>query len=472
MKIFGDIMYFRDWLNLVESSYEAIYEMSITSVESLQPKDGKWIQYNTYVFNVEGDNCGTKDQPCYTVLIKDNGSVVFDRSNSVADNNAGFGPRVFEGVHYAIWEYIKKNKPSKLTWTPVSKTSINKRTGKIENPEARGKAYEIFAFKSLFPDLYISPQQNLWVRRDIYEKDYVQKGYPAIPENITTNSDIKSKRELLNQIRNKHTEIGHSEQQTNLTSSTEAPQGLEELVSRSQEIYNTGLKIGDFVSPNFDENYIMKRTHGSNFYGQNDRYQIFAQELYEIKSNKGQIVKFYQKIYSGGENNDYYAQVKFIGENENQYKIYVLDIRDIVKYEENNPIVQQFKERAKDLIKSALNSDNYNPHKLAVGMKIIHDQGAVGYIRSIDWVSRSDMRRGLKAEIQWNPQESLRGSEQNISPTIPLQSSDIGMYNNENVRMAQQLIDSRNAANTQKQYNRQYNPLGNIRRQLPTETYE
>ena len=208
MKRFDGIMCFRGWLNMVESSYEAIYEVTAAEVESLQPKDGRWIDNNRYLFNVEGDNCGTKENPCYSIIITDTGGVAFTRDGTYKDNNAGFGPRVFEAVHYAIWEFIKKNKPSKLNWASNLKSSENKITGTIHNPQARQKVYEIFAFKSLFPDLYVSPQTNLWIRRDIYENDYVPKGYPAIPQNITTNSDIKSKRELLNQIRNKYTEIG------------------------------------------------------------------------------------------------------------------------------------------------------------------------------------------------------------------------------------------------------------------------
>ena len=456
--------------SLFIENYEAIYEMSVTEVESLQPKDGKWYNKNTYAFNVEGDECGTKDQPCYTVTIGDDGAVAFQRSKSYSDNNAGFGPRVFEGVHYAIWEYVKKNNPEHLSWAPVSKTSVNKRTGKVENPEARKKVYEIFALKSLFPDLYLSPTKNFWVRRDIYEKTYVERGYPAIPENLTTNSDIKSKKEFLNQIRDKHTKYQLKPTQSEV--SVNASYGLNAVAYMTPELYRSGLSIGDFVSPNFDENHIMKGTHGSSFYQNIDSYQRFAQELYEIKSNKGQIINFYQKYNHQIRNNDYYAEIKFVGENENQYKIYVLDVRDIVKYEESNLIVQQFKERTRDTMQSALNSDYYNPHKLAVGMKIIHDQGSVGYIQSIDWVSQNDKRYGLKAEIQWKPQESLKGSERPDRATFPLNSYEIGVYNDENVRAAQHFIDSRNAANAHAIAQRNAQTAQRNAREVPTETHD
>ena len=103
-------------------------------------------------------------------------------------------------VQYAIMEFIKQRNPDQLIWSPVKTKTVNPVTGRITNPEGRKEVYEIFAIKSLFP-LYVSVKANEWIRRDIYDRDYVSKGYPTIPVNMTTSSNSVEKKKLLQNIR-------------------------------------------------------------------------------------------------------------------------------------------------------------------------------------------------------------------------------------------------------------------------------
>jgi hypothetical protein len=97
-------------------------------------------------------------------------------------------------------EFIQKNNPYYLTWEPIITRTVNPVTGKVTNPEGRKSVYEIFAIKSLFP-LYVSVKLNEWIRKDIYDKQYVAKGFPSIPENLTTESSPLEKKKFLQNIR-------------------------------------------------------------------------------------------------------------------------------------------------------------------------------------------------------------------------------------------------------------------------------
>jgi hypothetical protein len=200
MKTFFEYLERRDdylWL----SDYESISEMSITELETRKPKDGNWLSPSQYQFNVEGDNCG--NEFCYDVFFGGDSlktTISFKRASKYKDERLGFGNQVFNGVQYAMMEFIQKNNPYYLTWEPIITRTVNPVTGKVTNPEGRKSVYEIFAIKSLFP-LYVSVKLNEWIRKDIYDKQYVAKGFPSIPENLTTESSPLEKKKFLQNIR-------------------------------------------------------------------------------------------------------------------------------------------------------------------------------------------------------------------------------------------------------------------------------
>lgn len=182
-----------------ESQYYDIIERSAQELASMpEPKDGKWITPSRYEFNVEGDPCiDAKGQPdetgvrrCYSVSItggEEGISVSFYRNGSVDDQNLGVGQDVFDGVRKALSEYITKNKPKVINWSPVMNS---------KSKNSREKAYEIWSIKALWPDLYVSPQVNQWIRRDVYDSKYVPFGYPPVPKNAS--KTMKSLQEFRN----------------------------------------------------------------------------------------------------------------------------------------------------------------------------------------------------------------------------------------------------------------------------------
>ncbi len=188
------------------------YERSAEEIMSLpSPKGGKWLDGNNYVFNVEGDTCN--QEYCYNVKFEDlpdignkgNGVMIsFTRDNMMSDQRKGFGQQVFDGVRKAIGEFIQRNKPGRIVWAPVDRSS---KPGLADNPNARSKAYDIWAVKSIWPQMYVSYRPNEWVRRDIYDQHYAGKGYPAVPPDAKTGdraSMLRMRSEYENRNNNKN----------------------------------------------------------------------------------------------------------------------------------------------------------------------------------------------------------------------------------------------------------------------------
>ena len=192
-KINSFAMKFKDWL---------LIEMGISEIEARKPKHSEW-SGDLFYFDVEGDDCSPKY--CYFVyfeeLSKRNAyEVEFSRLNNKSkDERRGVGNEVFNAVKYAILEFIRKKNPEYLTWSPVKTKVVNPMTGQVTNPEGRRDVYEGFAVRSLFP-MYVSVRVNEWMRRDIYDRDYVSSGYPSIPDNMSSAS-LRERKEFLDKIR-------------------------------------------------------------------------------------------------------------------------------------------------------------------------------------------------------------------------------------------------------------------------------
>jgi hypothetical protein len=186
-------------------------DILLEGVDDHQPKDGRWdsplgagSSSAKYRFNVDGDACGTPQAPCYHVNISGDGtngvSISFSRNGSYSDENKGVGMAVFRGVLKALGEYVNVVKPAKMMWSPVTKSVPNKVTGTIINPDARASVYDGWAIRHLFPDKYVGMKNN-WIRRDIYDSEYIPNGYPPIPEGITQGSSAKEKSQALEALR-------------------------------------------------------------------------------------------------------------------------------------------------------------------------------------------------------------------------------------------------------------------------------
>lgn len=181
----------------------SINEMSAAEIEANPPKYSEWRGDEIFNFDVEGDDCSPKW--CYSAYfeeIKTNSyELEFRRlGNNSKDVRKGVGIKVIMAVMYAIMEFIKKKNPEVLSWSPVKTKTANPVTGQIKNPEGRRDVYDNFAIKSLLP-IYVSLEANEWMRKDIYERDYVTKGYPPIPDSLTTASPTQEKKAFLQKIR-------------------------------------------------------------------------------------------------------------------------------------------------------------------------------------------------------------------------------------------------------------------------------
>lgn len=235
-------MRFRDWFMQLE-----VFDAN--SIQQHQPKDGRWEppldkpsgSYSFY-FNVPGDNCGTPAEPCYTVYIENTeygASVSFARNDSIEDSNKGVANEVFMSVLKALSEFIDAKHPVELGWISVTKTKINPITGELTNPNAREHIYEKWALRNLFPDRYVPIDSSNWVRRDIYDSNYVRSlGYPPVPKGVTGSSSLSQKKIAYNKM-TVEDKIG--------------------VYIRNTETNPYNLKIGDIVDLSFSRKYLHKK---------------------------------------------------------------------------------------------------------------------------------------------------------------------------------------------------------------------
>lgn len=203
----------RDFLDYI---FDQELDQLLEGVESYQPLDGKWDQDgSTYRFNVSGDGCDTCPCTqgtdgvgrCYSLEITDYGgdrgvSIAFYRGGSTSDMRKNVGMDVFKGVLKGLSEYISAHKPASIRWSAVRKSSVNPLTRTIVNPEARAHVYEGWAVRHLFPEKYVG-MQGKWIRRDIYDKEYVSTGYPPVPEGLTDASNPGEKKQALESMKEK-----------------------------------------------------------------------------------------------------------------------------------------------------------------------------------------------------------------------------------------------------------------------------
>lgn len=200
-------------MNFKDFFYVDDFDQLFEALEDHQPLDGKWIvpldnnvSSHVYKFNVPGDDCGTKNIPCYSVNIygnpTENVSISWKRKDSYEDQYLGVGKIVFKGVLSALKEYILAKNPAKISWTAISKSTPHPETGKITNPQARAHVYDGWAVRHIFPDKYIG-LDGKWIRRDLYDKEYVDNGYPPVPEEVNADSSSRDKIHALEQMKEK-----------------------------------------------------------------------------------------------------------------------------------------------------------------------------------------------------------------------------------------------------------------------------
>jgi len=396
------------------SHYETISEMSATEVEARKPKDGEWLDQNHYGFNVEGDDCeSSSDKYCYIVSIF-SGDISFKRNNSYNDVRGGFGDKVFDGVRYAILEYIKKNNPEKLSWIPIPNTTPNPVTGIIDF-EARKSAYEIFAIKSLFPDFYVSTKVNNWMRRDLYDKLVAEKGYPAIPTTLTNQSKSIQKKKMLQEIREFNSKnfsisgISSQNNDSNYRNPLHPPDPLQSIIDNNyltpatySDTFN-GLHVNDFVtikvhSHRPDASLISNRM----IYRDNNSLQNLENLIHNSWTDKMIIKKFY--IDDSGQ---IFVRVQLVTpalhytSNSNQF---ILNINHIEPYTEEH----ENRYNPDNQLNIIFQSELYNPHHYKVGDYVLHKEGAIGKITSIGLSDENNLHGGVVADVAWDVNKSLR----------------------------------------------------------------
>ena len=435
--------------------YETISEMSVAEVEARKPKDGHWSDDNNFHFNVEGDECGK--EYCYKVSIR-NGYIAFSRNESYKDVRGGFGVKVFDGVHYAIWEYIKKNNPNYLSWSPVATTVANPVTGKVTNPEGRKAVYEIFAIKSLFPDLYVSVIENQWINRKLYDSDYVAgKKYPPVPEGLTNDSSPSEKKKFLQELRNFHAPI-YKKENEDLQNRRAREQGNQSrlysglsnnryssigrylnLISLDYTDNLNNFNVGDIVYATINSETV-ERSRTPNIY--NDRSNLLRNlenQMHQLNTNKLKIKGFLQD-----NDQNYYAEVALVDNNNSQYMRMIFNIDDIKKYTPDQEGI--FNAHISNLMSQMLSNPKFNHNSLTRGDWIIDLNGAVGRISNIEFVNPNEFHQGLTMTVNWDASHSLNGEASirerpfvtnNVSKE-KLNDRDIMKYNDESLRYVRQ----------------------------------
>ena len=245
----------------------------------LSTVDGEWdSDRKKFYFNVPGDSCPESRRiypggRCYKVTISgyegDGVSIAFDRGGSYSDADSGVAFSAIKIILKAIGTYIEEKKPSKISWSAVSKSKANKVTGQVHNPEARANIYEKWAKRHLFPDKYVPLNRDSWVSRKKYDDEYVSKGYPAIPQTINLQSSDREKTEAINDLKEKATaareDIQRREMESRRREEEERERVRTERAQAAQQDprYNPeGLKVDDLIYVLQNRQYVEEGTIG------------------------------------------------------------------------------------------------------------------------------------------------------------------------------------------------------------------
>jgi len=202
-------------------------------IEGYQLLDEKWENLDNpdkmakFLFNVEKtdsttgqkvkDRCssGGGDHHVYGVTFNGSDfnkvSIAFNRCGSYSDFDGGYGAQVFMGVAKAISKYAQVRKPARFSWSPVPR-STRQKPGQAQTREARKNVYERMAVGNMFPEKYVSIEENEWLRRDLYDKHYVPAGYPEVPEDMTSSSHNKLKKQAVDDLRQKASQLPYTAQ--------------------------------------------------------------------------------------------------------------------------------------------------------------------------------------------------------------------------------------------------------------------
>jgi primosomal replication protein N len=472
------------WWNYLET----ILERNEDDIAGLQVKDGKWEGLDgsgtaTFYFNVEGDDCEDVDDRnkkpgCYKVIISgsDNDpsygvSVAFYRANSTSDVRGGFGPKVFDAVRKAIYDYIQKRNPAALNWSPVQRSSAPQ-PGKANTPQARQSAYEIWSVKALWPEKYVSFRENNWLRRDIYDKMFVPKGFPKVPEVLDRNSLPGDKRKALRAFREKvnHPDVqakfseveddirqerARAQQEEHRRREEERQRQLQSFLDNPEQNPND-LKKGDQVHVDDWDALLNSTTFDYLITGYN---RVYLKNLFDDGRAHGVInsIDIHRDIL--------YAVVDMHGTD------YYIALRDLKKDSEEADNAR--KARVSERMKQALENPSINPEGFAEGDKLIfvanggpndNGNGRVGVWKDLAYDSSHKLIFGT---IEWKPDEGLTSYARSMPASTSntrLDDPNVKKYTPENVEKFKKAMEDYEKSRLEEKQrafaNPQMNPLG------------
>ena len=455
--------------------YDLILEKTEDEIANVQVKDGRWINLNSgpaqFQFNVEGDdNCSL--ERCYAVNISGDDhdpfsgvSVAFTRDNKYDDQRLGFGPKVFDGIRKAIYDYIKVRNPAALSWSPIQRTS-RPGEGKANTPEARKNAYEIWSLKALWPNLYVSFVENRWIRRDLYDKHFVPKGYPPVPEGIDKDTAPGIKRKALRAFREeaaKHSgspkeneasqslsqEYNRARQEASDRRRREEEQLIQDTLNNPQ-LNPEGLKVGDEVRVEDVDALLNSEDFESvmgSFAVRRVRRMIQDHEMVGVHGQLDRV-----RVVDG----------KAVGELTTQHLSLLIPFKFLKK--DNEQAKQERERKRMEDIQRKIHSPVLNPQGLKLGDKIIFLEnsqyyGAVAQIEKLDYDRHA---RVAVASIRFLPDEAvLDSARQDITPIpdLNLARHTFIKYTPANVQEIKEKEEEKKRLATRLQNDPRQNPL-------------
>lgn len=390
---FKDFLFFDDLDRIVEG------------IDDHQPLDGRWDNplsssnnYATYKFNVPGDDCGTTHSPCYAVSISGSPtnpvSIAFSRGGSYSDQHRGVGMTVFKGVLKALSEYITTLKPAGLSWSAVQKSVPNPHTGKIVNPEARAHVYEGWAVRNLFPEKYVG-MQGQWIRRDLYDSQYVTTGYPPVPEGISGDSSSGEKTAALEKMKetaeNNRREIAQREderreaERESQRAETERRQEEERRLRVERDRVRQERIAAATDSPEQNPNQLKD---GDTVFIDGEASNV----PFNLKEMPAKVVGFRMGQYRDDDHSDeLYVQIQFASEEHDPNfngAIYFVDAKELKK--ESPEFAAQRETRRQEVLAQLVSNREVNPNGVQEGDNIITD---------IEGASADNEQNGLLGKI-------------------------------------------------------------------------